>query len=139
MRRKWFIVGTLGFLQLLILVAIVALLWGWAGRVGGVTNARSNHRSRSDFVDKTDVMVHTLDVRPAMEVIDLSVEADLQGGSMSWRVTDPTGEVRWEKEIDPTEGLNESRRFKPVSGVWKLEIVLEGASGHYDVHWLGSN
>jgi hypothetical protein len=122
-RRKWWIVGSLVFLELLVFVAIVAILWGWGGRPLG----------------NTDVRVHTLDVRPAMEAVDLHVQASLKAGSMTWKVIDSDGVVRWEGEVSTSGSQDESRRFEPVAGVWKLEIALEGASGHYDVRWTGSN
>jgi hypothetical protein len=138
-RRKWWIVGSLVFLELLVFVAIVAILWGWGGRPLGMTSSRFERRLRSNFVGKTDVRVHTLDVRPAMEAVDLHVQASLKAGSMTWKVIDSDGVVRWEGEVSTSGSQDESRRFEPVAGVWKLEIALEGASGHYDVRWTGSN
>lgn len=137
MRKRWLVAG-LAFLELLVFVIIVAILWGWGWRFGG-TNSRFTHRSRSDFSAETEVRVHTLNVRPAMDVVDLHLQAKVQAGSMVCKVIDPDGVIRWEERASSSKGLNESRSFEPVAGEWMLEITLEDASGHYNVQWTGSN
>lgn len=103
------------------------------------THSSSDSRSRTDFEDKTEIRITTLEVRPAMTSNDLRVRVDLTEGSMSWTLTDPEGDVRWEEESVAPAHWNESREFEPIVGEWTLRLSLENATGGYDVHWQASN
>ena len=130
-RRK----SRLVFLVILALVLIVCVqACGSAG-----THSSSDSRSRTDFEAKTETRITTLEVRQAMTSNDLSMRVDLTEGSMSWTLTDPEGDVHWEKEIVAPAHWNESHEFKPIVGEWTLKISLENATGGYDVHWQASN
>ena len=123
------------FLVILALVLIVCVQA--CGSTG--THSSSDSRSRTDFEDKTEIRITTLEVRPAMTSNDLCVRVDLTEGSMSWTLTDPEGDVRWEEEIVAPARWHESREFEPIVGEWTLKISLENATGGYDVHWQASN
>ena len=130
-RRK----SRLVFLVILALVLIVCVpACGSSG-----THSSSDSRSRTDFEDKTETKITTLEVRPATTSNDLSVQMDLTAGSVIWMLMDPAGNVRWEEEIVAPAHWNESREFEPAVGEWTLRISLENATGGYDVHWQASN
>jgi hypothetical protein len=137
MKRRWWIVGALVLLELLVGVAIVCSLWAW--KPGQATSSRSGRHSRSDFADKTETTVHTLDVLPAMTTVELRMRVRVRDGAFSWKLVDPAGDVQWEDGVVGSGHKSGSRRFEAVEGVWTLELQLESASGSYDVAWTGSN
>lgn len=103
------------------------------------THSSSDSRSRTDFEDKTETKITTLEVRPAMTSNNLRMRVDLTEGSVSWTLTDPEGDVRWEEEIVAPARWNESREFEPTGGEWTLKMSLKNATGGYDVHWQASS
>jgi hypothetical protein len=103
------------------------------------TRSSSDSRSRTDFQDKTETKITTMEVRSVMTSNDLRVRVDLTEGAASWTLTDPAGDVRWEEEIVAPARWNELREFEPVVGEWTLKLSLENATGGYDVHWQASN
>ena len=103
------------------------------------TRSSSDSRSRTNFEDKTETRIRTLEVRPAMTSNDLNMQVNLTAGSANWTLTDPKGDVRWEERIAAPAHRNESREFEPIVGEWTLKLSLENATGGYDVHWHASN
>jgi len=106
---------------------------------GSKAHSESNSLSRSDFAEKSEVRVDTLDVRPAMTRTSLDVRATLSEGSMKLVLTDPKGMVQWEDEIVAPARYNQILEHELIEGEWTLEIALQGATGSYDIQWKGSN
>ena len=79
--------------------------------------------------------IETLAVPDGAKVVDLRIKSDLRSGTMSWKVVDPTGNIRWEESITGATIFFESRRFDAVTGEWRLQINLAGATGSYDISW----
>ena len=128
---------TKSVLLLLVVFALVQVACALSFSSSG-TSSSSEHRSRSDFTDETEARIATLDVRPAMTSINLRMQVNLESGTLTRTLTDPTGDVRWEEEVVAPARRDESREFEPIVGEWTLKMSLEGATGGYDVHWQAS-
>ena len=72
------------------------------------THSSSDSRSRTDFEDKTETKITTLQVRPAMTSNNLRMRVDLTEGSIGWTLRDPEDDVRWEEESVAPARWNES-------------------------------
>jgi hypothetical protein len=126
----------MGFLLLVFLSLVQAAC---VQSYGSKAHSESNSLSRSDFAEKSEVRVDTLDVRPAMTRTSLDVRATLSEGSMKLVLTDPKGMVQWEDEIVAPARYNQILEHELIEGEWTLEIALQGATGSYDIQWKGSN
>lgn len=87
------------------------------------------------FSGDTGQQIETLAVPDGAKVVDLRIRSDLRSGTMSWEVVDPTGTTRWEESLTGATIFFESRRFDAVTGEWRLQINLAGATGSYDISW----
>lgn len=70
---------------------------------------------------------------------DLRVSLDLrvERGTAAFRVRDPQGVVRWEGELTSGGRFSDERELEPAVGHWRLDMQMVGATGRYEVRWLG--
>ena len=87
------------------------------------------------FSGDTGQQIETLAVPDGAKVVDLRIKSDLRSGTMSWELVDPAGDIRWEESLTGATIFFESRRFDSVTGEWRLQIDLAGATGSYDISW----
>ncbi|HEX2165568.1 MAG TPA: hypothetical protein VHM02_16620 [Thermoanaerobaculia bacterium] len=71
------------------------------------------------------------------EELSLSLDLQVDAGTVAFRVRDPQGQVRWEGELTGGGSLTDRREFPPVAGPWRLDFQMVGADGRYEVRWLG--
>lgn len=138
--KKWYSVMALG----IVMLSVIALR-GVSG-----TDAVLQHTS-GRLKPQSDPVVYDLDVRQAyvdgwrgrlieqerFTGVSLRLRIALDAGSVTWRLTDPRGEVRWQGRVRAGEELRESRDVPPVEGTWTLEVVPTQARGDYDLLWEG--
>lgn len=93
-----------------------------------------SHR-KGHFTDRTDMEVYTYQVQKTADSARLHLQMRLTAGSVAWVFLDPNGTVRWNGEATPGRGVDEEQSFGPIVGKWTLRLVLENATGDYDVYW----
>lgn len=69
--------------------------------------------------------------------VSLRLRIAVDAGTVTWRLTEPQGEVRWQGRVRAGEELRKSRNVAPLEGAWTLEVVPTQARGDYDVLWVG--
>jgi hypothetical protein len=103
-----------------------------AALVVACTSNQTQVRSTGDALHSTEVTLHSLQVPDAAETVQLLIEVEVRGGSLSWLLMDPSGEVR--EEGSAAEGQRPGRelRFDPLIGEWQLRLSFVDMSGSYD-------
>ena len=99
----------------------------------------TDSRSRSDFTDKTEERMITVEIKPRMRKNKLHIKINLDSGACSWTLQDPKGEIIWQDSVSGKTNFNENRELPLTPGKWKLNLSLDNASGRHDIKWTGSN
>lgn len=120
------------------LAAILALTFVPACSSTGSHSAATSN-SKSNFTVKNRLDVDELEVKPAMSTHTLRIKTSLGAGQLTFRLFKPDGGVQWEKTLTTRANYQQAFDLDVTPGTWKLEIVLENASGDYDVRWKASN
>lgn len=103
------------------------------------TLAQSEDQGRqhisSRFEQETETHTFALPVQETAESIELDVDISLETGSVNWQLIGPDGIGYWVDSLRAKNALRQKRGFKPLAGEWMLKILLEDASGYYDIYW----
>ena len=116
-------------LSLVFVLTALLLLTACASR----STTRSVSKVSRTLDNSTDTETFTLDVKSLADSVDLQMRYNLKGGSVTWTLTDPQGDVQWEGTATHNEHL--SRHFDTVAGEWMLDITAESADGKYSMEW----
>lgn len=119
---------------LVILVGAVALVV--SQNLSGGAHARSHASSFPRNLTNVETFLYEVGERLTQTRLRIQLEAE--AGTAVWTLTDPEGAARWEGRLEAGERLDESRDFAPIVGEWRLELDMEGFTGHYDTLWEGS-
>ena len=79
----------------LVLIAVVAMTLAACAAFRDTSTVRS----RWCLVDRTETKSLTYEMRAGMRKIEVKFEAQIDNGSLAWKLTDPEGVLRWEDEI----------------------------------------
>jgi hypothetical protein len=113
-------------------VAALALL-----AVAGCSRPTLQLEERQTFRDATRTQTVEAYVPEGTEEVELSIELDVDRGTVAFRVSDPLGVVQWQGELTSGGEFSDQRGLDPVVGTWRIDLEMVGASGKYDVRWLG--
>ena len=104
------------------------------------SRSHSSSTSKSDFVEKTEVRIDELEIKPGMWTNVLKINAlKLTAGELTFRLIDPDGQVHWEETFTAPAKFNEKFDLEVIPGVWQLEIDFVNASGKYNLKWEAKN
>jgi hypothetical protein len=66
-------------------------------------------------------------------LIGVEIETLIVDGRVEWTLTDPSGDVRWSREVDGWNMTRSSDQFEAEAGMWALEVRVDRLDGGY--HW----
>jgi hypothetical protein len=89
------------------------------------------------FRDATRTQTVEAYVPEGTEELQLSLDLRVERGTVAFRARDPQGMVRWQGELTSGGRMTDQRDLDPVVGSWRLDLQFVGASGRYEVSWLG--
>ncbi|KPL15900.1 MAG: hypothetical protein AMJ93_16260 [Anaerolineae bacterium SM23_84] len=81
----------------------------------------------------TDRHVYTFKMDESITSTSLRLVVETRGGSLTWRLLDPNGQVRWEDYVPHKLSSKETREFESIVGVWSLEMDTQSLRGGYDI------
>jgi hypothetical protein len=136
MKRNRFRASLLTILALTLIAS--ALACGLSSAPSG-DQSKTTSDSRSNFTDKTEDQVITVEIKSDMRSNRLHMKAKLEAGNLDWKLIDPEGDIQWQGELTAPDKLNENRKLEVIPGEWRLEISLTNATGNYEVDWKGTN
>lgn len=114
-------------------VAALALL----AAAAGCARPTLQLEERQTFRDATRTQTVEAYVPEGTEKVELSIELDVDRGTVAFRVSDPIGVVQWQGELTSGGKYSDQRGLDPVVGTWRIDLEMVGASGKYDVRWVG--
>lgn len=76
-------------------------------------------------------------VGPEIEKLELSLDLQVESGTVAFEVTDPFGKVVWRGDVTGGGRLSDGRELPPVQGRWRLDLDLQQATGRYEALWVG--
>jgi hypothetical protein len=89
------------------------------------------------FRDATRTQTVEAYVPEGTEELQLSLDLRVERGTVAFRARDPQGMVRWQGELTSGGRMTDQRELEPVVGNWRLDLQFVGATGRYEVSWLG--
>lgn len=114
-------------------LAALALLAGAAG----CSQPTLQLEEQQTFRDATRTQTIEAYVPEGTEKLELSLELDVERGTVAFRVRDPMGVVRWQSELTGGGSFSDQRELEPVVGNWRIDLEMVGARGNYEVEWVG--
>jgi len=112
--------------DVVVIVAAVAALM-----TSGCTQHQTQVRSTGNALDLTETQAHALVVPPDARRLELFVEVESTGGSVSWSLDDPQGVVRVQRTANQGT-LESTETFDPLPGEWRLNVTFDELTGSYD-------
>lgn len=107
---------------------------------GTVTSSTSSSTSRTSFSIETSIKVDELEIKPEMISNILRIkEMSLNSGRLVFKLSSPDGHVQWEEAFTAPADYQHTFDLDVTPGIWKLDIELENATGHYYIEWRASN
>jgi hypothetical protein len=113
--------------------AALALLAGAAG----CSRPTLQLEEEQTFRDATRTQTIEAYVPEGTEELELSIVLDVDRGTVAFRASDPLGVVQWQGELTSGGKFSDQRGLDPVVGTWRIDLEMVGASGEYDVRWVG--
>lgn len=89
------------------------------------------------FRDATRTQTVEAYVPEGTEALELSLDLNVERGTVAFRVRDPLGVVRWQGELTSGGSFSDRRELEPVVGNWRMDLEMTGAAGKYEVEWVG--
>ena len=89
-------------------------------------------RSMGNALQDSRISEHSLSVPEVAERVLLSIELEVNNGSVSWLLTDPSGALREEGESRQGDTVKRELHFDSREGTWNLRLAFEDMSGAYD-------
>lgn len=117
----------------LTVLAALALLAGAAG----CRQPTLQLQEQQTFRDATRTQTIEAYVPEGTEELKLSLDLDVERGTVAFRVRDPMGVVRWQGELTGGGSFSDRRELEPVVGNWRIDLEMVGARGNYEVEWVG--
>lgn len=117
--------------------AIFILVLGlWAAPAAVGASGRSTLSEQIELKGASESHEYELNVPKEATSARLRVRAKVRSGQISWRLVDAEGEQRLtghgtsgNVELDTGELEN------PIAGIWRLQVELVKARGHYRIDW----
>jgi hypothetical protein len=66
-------------------------------------------------------------------LIELEIETLIVDGRVRWTLRDPSGDVRWSREVEGWNMTSSTDQFEAEAGMWAFEVRVERLDGGY--HW----
>jgi hypothetical protein len=87
------------------------------------------------FSGQTDLATHDLEVRQSQGFgeVEVHMDIEIERGTLTWKLIDPEGEVRWNGSAVDGQTVREDQSYKSMAGIWLLEIITHEATGQYDI------
>ncbi|GAB4574936.1 MAG: hypothetical protein Kow0077_23950 [Anaerolineae bacterium] len=128
-----------------ILIALLALVIVMAGLITLIrilpmmpgTFDQAQAQNTMENMTRVETFVYT--VEPRHKATSLRILLSLESGAAAWIFTDPEGAVRWEGRLDGPGIVDQMRGFPPITGIWRMQLMLDDATGDYTVTWRGNN
>lgn len=117
------------------LAAVVAL--ALLAAAAGCARPTLQLEERQTFRDATRTQTVESYVPVGTEEVELSIVLEVERGTVAFRVSDPLGVVQWQGELTSGGKFSDQRGLDPVVGTWRIDLEMVGASGKYDVRWVG--
>lgn len=117
------------------LAAVVAL--ALLAAAAGCARPTLQLEERQTFRDATRTQTVEAYVPEGTEEVELSIVLDVERGTVAFRVSDPLGVVQWQSELTSGGRFSDQRGLDPVVGTWRIDLEMVGATGEYDVRWVG--
>jgi hypothetical protein len=99
--------------------------------------SRPTLQQQQTFRDATRTQTVEAPVPEGTEKVELSIVLEIERGTVAFRVSDPLGVVQWQGELTSGGKFSDQRGLDPVVGTWRIDFEMVGASGKYDVRWVG--
>lgn len=115
---------------MIVLIVLVALALVACGCEGTTIHSSDN------FNPATDNNLIKADILANMSSNSLSVEMNLEGGQVDFRLSSPDGQVQWEETFTAPANYQHTFDLDVTPGIWKLEIKFVNATGDYDIDWV---
>lgn len=113
--------------------AVLALL----AAAAGCSKPTLQLEEQQTFRDATRTQTLEAYVPEGTEELELSLDLDVDRGTVAFRVRDPLGVVRWQGELTSGGTFSDQRGLDPVVGTWRLDLEMVGAHGNYQAEWVG--
>jgi len=117
--------------------AIAATVLLLAALAAGCSRPSLRLEETQSFRDADHQQTVEAQVSPDVERLELSLDLEVEGGTVAFEVLDPLGTVVWRGDVTSGGRLADSRDFTPIEGRWRLDLDLQAASGRYEARWVG--
>jgi hypothetical protein len=106
----------------------------------GSTSMKSKQSSKADFEDKTEVTTGEMEIRTGMiENVVTIQKMVLQTGSITITLYRPNGDVFLTKTFIAPVDTSEGIKMDLDTGVWKMKMEYEDATGNFFIKWNANN
>lgn len=118
----------------------ILLLTLWMAPVLTNAGGRSTLSEHIELDGATEIHEYELNVPQGADEARLVIRAKVKSGKIRWTLTDAEGEERLQGHGERGNvELDTGQLENPTPGVWRLEVDLEKAKGHYRVEWRSSS
>jgi hypothetical protein len=82
---------------------------------------------------ETERVRYCFSIPEGTTLVGLEIETLIVEGRVGWTLIDPSGDVRWSREVEGWHMTSSSDQFEAEAGMWAFEVSADRLDGGY--HW----